>query len=214
MFNTNNFSWFKQNFPRHDFALLWHELHPNEHEPQHSSPTQTVAFFPGLMSAWGKLGYKGFYDNSNDFFQKILKPTVRIRQEHWVNMSWMVGRAVRLLQPLTFVLAVNITRARIKEYNKWQPLSVHAEINPPVINIFCAVEMVAIDATVPVHIIHSEAMLRVCEADGPVACVEHIAQQRRHDTRALTLQDMCGAVDVAVVSRLETHPRHVCSMHA
>jgi hypothetical protein len=25
------------------------------------------------------------------------------------------------------------------------------------------------------------------------------------------LQDMCGAVDVAVVSRQKTHPRHVCS---
>jgi len=73
------------------------------------------------------------------------------------------------------------------------------------------VEMVAIDAAVPVHIIHSEALLRICEADGPVACVEHIAQQRRLGTYALTLQDMCGAVDVAVVSRQKTHPRYVCS---
>ena len=213
MFNTNDVSWFKQNFPRHDFALLWHELHPNEHTPL-GALTQNRAFFPRLMRAWDKLGYKGFYDNSNDFVKKILKPAFRsIRQEHWVNMSWMVGRAVRLLQPLTFVLAVNITRARIREYNKWQPLSVHANMfNPPVLNVFCAVEMVAIDAAVPVHIIHSEALLRVCEADGPVACVEHIAQQRRHDTRPLTLQDMCGAVDVAVVSRQKRHPRHVCSM--
>jgi hypothetical protein len=213
MFNTNDVSWFKQNFPRHDFALLWHELHPNEHTPL-GALTQNRAFFPRLMRAWDKLGYKGFYDNSNDFVKKILKPAFRsIRQEHWVNMSWMVGRAVRLLQPLTFVLAVNITRARIREYNKWQPLSDHANMfNPPVLNVFCAVEMVAIDAAVPVHIIHSEALLRVCEADGPVACVEHIAQQRRHDTRPLTLQDMCGAVDVAVVSRQKRHPRHVCSM--
>jgi hypothetical protein len=210
MFNTNDISWFKQNFPRHDFALLWHELHPNEHKPL-GGLTQNRAFFPGLMRAWDKLGYEGFYDNSNEFFQKILKPAVRIRQEHSVNMSWMVARAVRLLQPLTFVLAVNITLARIKEYNKWQPLSVHANIDPPVLNLFCAVEMVAIDAAVPVHIIHSEALLRVCEADGPVACVEHIAQQLRHGTRALTLEDMCGAVDVAVVSRQKTHPRHVCS---
>jgi hypothetical protein len=206
MFDTNDFSWFKHNFPRHDFALLWHELHPNEHTRE---LTQNRAFFPNLMRAWDKLGYEGFYDNSNEFYEKLR--SVRIRPEHFVNMSWMVGRAVRLLQPLTFVLAVNITLARIKEYNKWQPLSFHANINPPVLNIFCAVEMVAIDAAVPVHIIHSEALLRVCEADGPVACVEHIAQQRRHGTRALTLQDMCGAVDVAVVSRQKMHPRHVCS---
>jgi len=207
MFNTNDFSWFKQNFPRHDFALLWHELPPNEHT---RNMTQNIAFFPGLMRAWDKLGYEGFYDNSNAFFKKLIS-AVRIRHEHFVNMSWMVARAVRLLQPLTFVLAVNITLARIREYNKWQPLSVHAKIIPPVLNIFCAVEMVAIDAAVPVHIIHSEALLRVCEADGPVACVEHIAQQRRLGTYALTLQDMCGAVDVAVVSRQKTHPRHVCS---
>ena len=208
MFSTNDFSWFKQNFPRHDFALLWHELHPNEHKREMTQKQ----FFPSLMRAWDELGYEGFYDTSNDFFRK-LNPAVRNRHENFVNLSWMVARAVRLLQPLTFVLAVNITLARIKEYNKWQPLSVHVKSFPPVLNIFCAVEMVAIDAAVPVHIIHSEALLRVCEADGPVACVEHIAQQRRHDTRLLTLQDMCGAVDVAVVSRLKTHPRHVCSMH-
>jgi hypothetical protein len=191
MFNTNNFSWFKQNFPRHDFALLWHELHPNEHKPLFGL-TQNM-FFPGLVRAWDKLGYEGFYDNSNEFFQKILKPAVRIRQEHSVNMSWMVARAVRLLQPLTFVLAVNITLARIREYNKWQPLSVRAKITPPVLNIFCAVEMVAIDAAVPVHIIHSEALLRELQSvreqqlthlNAQARSAAEAAERRRHEQAA------------------------------
>ena len=200
--DLSNKSFFKEVFPASQYALFWHELSPSGRR----WPRQNDAFFKPLAHAWARNGLFGFWDNRSPLKHLANRRCGGVGADAYINFSYVVAWAARVLNPSVFLLAVNVTRARLAEYNQLSPLSYHQELDPPFVRVFCSVERPALGAT-PVHVIDSFELYEACRQEGMHACLRRMTHHQ-----GLSVEDVCGqSASLSAARCSPSHPENVCA---
>lgn len=186
-------------------ALFWHELGPDYTDFPEANPKCELQndYMVMLKDIWQP--YNVIYDNGWAFFTSGAAGECLYNKPNWINNSYVQAHAAKVLKSDVFLLAINISPTRIKEYNKLTPLSEIPKAHVPIVNVFCVVEAVALRG-VKIHVIDSLAAWHYCTLHGPHQCKAWL-----HENGRLRVRHICGGLNFDEVIRTTIgHPEHGC----